>query len=134
MPQEWPQVPPGVQSPVWSDRVIDAGGWVILTVVVTLLVVSLVGVPWDAEPHAATVAALEAQYADMAEENAHLLEEIGRLLEPALPALAFESCELTNADPGFPGWVDPLRQHGRTVDYVLTQTMSEATCTGGASR
>lgn len=130
MPQEWPQVPPGVQSPGWSDRVIDAGGWVILTVVVTLLVVSLVGVPWDA----ATMAALDTQYADMAEENAHLIEEIERLLEPALPALALESCELTNVDPGFPGWDDPLRQHGRTVDYLLTQTMSEATCTRGASR
>lgn len=134
MPQEWPQVPPGVQSPVWSDRVIDAGGCMILTVVVTLLVVSLVGVPWDAEPHAATPAALDTRYADMAEENAHLIEEIERLLEPALSALALESCELTNVDPGFPGWDDPLRQHGRTVDYLLTQTMSEATCTGGASR
>lgn len=65
-------------------------------------------------------------------ESARLHEEIERLLEPGLPALALESCELTNTDPELPGWVDPLPEHGRSIDHVLTREMNATTCTGGS--
>ncbi len=102
----------------------------ILAVFATLLVMSLVDAPGDEASRAAPAEDLMVQYAEIAAENARLHEEIERLLEPGLPALALESCELTSADPGLPGWVDPLQEHGRSVDQVLTQEMNEATCTG----